>query len=272
MASECMKRLETDLKTKCGLNDTTVAAYLKALVELNNNVPLMSLGFLKSTDAMAKLLEPHAPETKQALLTAIVTVLSLTKDAPSFKRVYSHYFRLLNPKKASPPTQTWDDILRVKAFLADGVKPLFELKSLSPEQTEKMLSYLVVSLFTEMIPRRNQDYLAMKVVKKYNPEEHKDDNYLCLSSSKMIFNKFKSRKASGLQTIDVPPSLLEVIQQWLKHNSEWKKNKKSGTPTSLLGLESANALTRILNKTLGKRIGSSYLKSIYPQPKETTMS
>jgi hypothetical protein len=258
-----MNKLSADLKSKCGLADETVSAYLKALVELNNNTPLLNLGFLKSTDAMAKLLEPHPEETKKAILTAITTVLSLTKDAPNFKRVYTHYYRLLNPRKVEKPSLTWDDILKKRASLV--LDPYLALKSLSEEQKLGLLNLLVVSLYTDIEPRRNQDYLCMKVVKEYIKDKHTEDNYLCLSSSKMIFNKFKARKAFGLQTVDVPPVLMTVLNAWLNHHTDWKKNKKSNTPTLLFNFQSPNSITRILNKVLGKKVGSAYLKSIYPK-------
>jgi hypothetical protein len=254
-----MKKILDDLKSKCGVASATAEAYVRALVELNNDTPFLNVGFLKSTDAMGKLVGQHIPETQKALLTAIVSVLSLSKDVPTFKRVYQHYYRQLYPKKATEPTLTWEDVLKVKSSMT--LDPYIRKKKLGDEERKGLMNYLVLSLYTDIPPRRNQDYMCMKVVNAYDDSKHTEDNYVCMTSGKMVFNKFKSRKATGAQTVIVPKELMDTIKLWVKLN-------KIPDLGQLLEVKTANGITRILNKVLGKKIGSGYLKTIYP--KETT--
>jgi len=105
----------------------------------------------------------------------------------------------------------------------------------------------------------------MFVAKKQPTEtEH---NYVVLTKSKptsFIFNKFKTSKKYGQQTLEVPEALSNVISEYLKFHP-LKKNASfkflvshDGTP-----ITAVNAITRVLNKVFGKRVGSSMLRHIF---------
>jgi integrase len=105
----------------------------------------------------------------------------------------------------------------------------------------------------------------MFVAKKQPTEtEH---NYVVLTKSKptsFIFNKFKTSKKYGQQTLEVPEALANVISEYLKFHP-LKKNatfkflvSHDGTP-----ITAVNAITRVLNKVFGKRVGSSMLRHIF---------
>jgi integrase len=110
----------------------------------------------------------------------------------------------------------------------------------------------------------------MKVVKtradKFAPplNTYKEDNFLVIRKGvpvEFVFNKYKTSKTYGTQTVPIPKELADALTIYLKRvpkNSTSLLIAYDGTP-----LTQANAITRILNKTFGKKIGSSMLRHIY---------
>jgi hypothetical protein len=64
-----------------------------------------------------------------------------------------------------------------------------------------------------MPPRRSMDYSEMKI-HNYDP---KTDNYY--KAGKFFYNKYKTAKTYGLQTLDVPKQLNTLIKKWIKLNN-----------------------------------------------------
>jgi hypothetical protein len=97
-----------------------------------------------------------------------------------------------------------------------------------------------------------------------------DKNYVDMTSHKFIYNKYKTAKKYGRQEIDIPESLQSCLSSFLKHHPLWKGMAKRKTePVKFLvsqsgePLTAVNAITRLLNKVFGKKIGSSMIRHIY---------
>jgi hypothetical protein len=73
---------------------------------------------------------------------------------------------------------------------------------------------VVLSLYTDIQPRRNQDFLEMFVVKKYGKDHENTKNYYDIHNKKFIFNKYKTAWKFGQQIIDIPNSLFEMLIIW----------------------------------------------------------
>ena len=277
--NEFMLDLAKKLREEKKVAESTATAYIRAMYLLNGKQPYKNLTFLKNTSAIADLVSKYAESTIKTIYASIVSVLSLFKDKPTYKKIYQHYYDLMmgkseEAKKAetSDKTQkqtdnwiTWDEVQKKVADLREKVAEFKSNKSITSQQYESLLHYLIVSLYTETQPRRNQDYLDMFVAKKQPTEtEH---NYVVLTKSKptsFIFNKFKTSKKYGQQTLEVPETLSNVIAEYLKFHP-LKKNatfkflvSHDGTP-----ITAVNAITRVLNKIFGKKVGSSMLRHIF---------
>ena len=277
--NEFMLDLAKKLREEKKVAESTATAYIRAMYLLNGKQPYKNLTFLKNTSAIADLVSKYAESTIKTIYASIVSVLSLFKDKPTYKKIYQHYYDLMmgkseEAKKAetSDKTQkqtdnwiTWDEVQKKVADLREKVAEFKSNKSITSQQYESLLHYLIVSLYTETQPRRNQDYLDMFVAKKQPTEtEH---NYVVLTKSKptsFIFNKFKTSKKYGQQTLEVPEILSNVISEYLKFHP-LKKNatfkflvSHDGTP-----ITAVNAITRVLNKIFGKKVGSSMLRHIF---------
>ena len=129
----------------------------------------------------------------------------------------------------------------------------------------------MLSLYTQIPPRRNADYADMYVVGKWSDKLDKNKNYYDVATNTFIFNKYKTAKKYGEQRVSLAdaPELVNAIGMYLKHHPLHKGKITKSTEFRFLAYEdgsplsAVNAITRILNKTLGRKVGSSMLRHIY---------
>lgn len=266
------------------LSESTVSGYIKALYMLNDKKPFKNLAFLKKKDEVEKKLEPYAESTKKTLYATISSVLSLYKDVTTYKSIYKYFYDKMMAKaelagagdtavktdKQSDNWMDWDKVKETLAELKADVDKFAKQKEIGESEYNKLLNYVVLSLYTELPPRRNQDYLDMtihKVGKAYNPKKVDDlpvtSNYLLVvgnKPSKFIFNIYKTAKTYGKQVVDIPESLGSIIEMYLKRSPVKDKFLVQRNSTVLT---QGNSITRILNNIFKKKIGSSMLRHIY---------
>jgi len=290
--SEFMLNLSKELVEKKQVAESTANAYVKSLYMLNGKAPFKTLTFIKDLDGIDKKVSEYADNTQKALYTAITSVLSLYKDKPTYKKAYAYYYEKMMGKakemketgaetseKTTKEKENWIDWKEVQEKhkeLGDAVAKFVSTKNITPEQFSVLLHWVVLSLYTEIQPRRNQDYLDMWVV-QHSKSMSVDDlptdkNYLVIVGKKptqFIFNKYKTAKKYGPQHINIPTALADVISLYLKHHPLVKGNKTKTTEFKFLvfpdgtPLTAVNAITRILNRVFGKKIGSSMLRHIF---------
>ena len=265
--------------------ESTANAYIKSLYQLNERKPFKNLAFLKKTDEIEKIISGYADSTQRALLATVVSTLSLVKEKAGFKKTYKHFYdKMMERTKAVRETEdkhektdkqkenwvSWEEIEKRKTELGEDIAKFSNKKALSASEYEKTLQHIVLCLYTDIQPRRNQDYLDMYIVKKWNDKMPTDKNYVDMTSHKFIYNKYKTAKKYGRQEIDIPESLQSCLSSFLKHHPLWKGMAKRKTePVKFLvsqsgePLTAVNAITRLLNKVFGKKIGSSMIRHIY---------
>lgn len=291
--SEFMLHLQKQLVDTKKVAESTASAYVKSLYLLNGKMPFKNLSFLKKTDAINALIAPYAENTQKALYSTITSVLSLVKDQAGYKKVYQHYYdkmmgKATQMKEAGAESSTktekqkdnwaeWKDVEAVQKHLIEEVEKFKGNKNITPEQFNTLLNLVVLSLYTEIQPRRNQDYLDMSVVKATHNKVGadalpKDANYLTIDKNtpkEFIFNKYKTAKKYGQQKMELTPGLASVLSTYLKFHPLARGNKSRATMFKFLvladgtPLTATNAITRILNRIFGKRIGSSMLRHIF---------
>ena len=278
-----MLNLHRDLTETKKVAETTADAYLKTLTTLNDSKPFKNLNFLKKTETILKRLPEYADSTQRALLATIVSVLSLHAKTPAQKTLHEFYRSEMmgkveegkkveaanegrKTKKQTENWVTWEEVKAKKDALHAEVEANRSKKVLMPEDYTHLLSLVVLSLYTETQPRRNQDYSTMMVVKAYKETMPKEFNYYDIKGKRFIFNKFKTAKTYGQQIVELPESLVSLLTYYIKRHPLSKEKKTDypflvfhdGTP-----LTAVNAITRILNKVFGKKVGSSMLRHIF---------
>lgn len=277
-----MMNLHQQLKTEKKVAETTADAYIRSLQILNGKKPFKSLTFLKDTEKISDFLKEYADNTQKALLATMVSVLSLFKEKAPYKKVYQFYYdRMMGKveemrKDETVPSQktekqkenwlSWEEVNNVKQQLSDEVQKSVKKRSLTDEEFNHLLHYVILSLYTDTQPRRNQDYMDMVVVKKWKEDMPKEVNYYDQKGNRFIFNKYKTSKTYGQQIIELPDGLQETLKYYIRRHPMSKEIKTNypllvhptGEP-----LEHNNSITRVLNKIFGKKVGSSMLRHIF---------
>jgi hypothetical protein len=274
--SEFMNKLSEKLLEK-DLSEKTVNLILQQLKSLNNNESFNNLNFLKNKEEILKRLEAYGRNTQKTYLSSITTTLGLEKK----NKLYEHYKELLNRRvqeynekdkneKNLKEEENWvsmDEITEIKNKLLNLINEIGKTKKITKKDWENILSYFILSLYTDLPPRRNQDYQYC-YIKKTEKGLDDDKNYLILDSDKFIFNKFKTSKSIGKQEIDFKENqeFKKALSIYLKHHP-LLKGTKINVPllvdAEMMPLMSVNAITRILNKIFKKKVGSSMLRKIY---------
>jgi hypothetical protein len=281
-----MKTLKQRLIEERKVAESSAQLYLAQLVRLNDG-PFKNLKFLNDTAAIMAKLDGYAPSTKKTILGGIVSVMSLYKSGP-YRKLGSFYrSQMMGAQKDLEDArgETTDKTEKEKenwVDWADVIKKRDELhkevagfgKDVTPEQYQKLLANLLLSLYTYIPPRRNKDYQDMWVVRQWSEAEPADRNYLDLHGQRFIFNVYKTAKHTGQQVIEIPETdeaspLKDAIVAYLRHNPHYKASKNKAKTFRFLTrpngepLTTVNAITRILNAVFGKKVGSSMLRHSY---------
>ena len=261
------------------LSQNSINLYKRNLLKLNDNKPIKSFYFLKNKEEILNKIKELKPTTQRSYIISICSVL---RDIPKYKKMYDEYFELLkefnnelkvNTDKSEKQEKNWisqEEVLSVHKKLKEDVINLLKKKrKIDKAVFNKLLHYTILSLYTLINPRRNKDYSLMKISSNTEDENH---NYLIIDKNntmKFILNKYKTDKKYHYVNIDIPDDLKEVIQLYLKYHPLKAELKKKEYDIPFLvdeqgkALKNSTEITKILNKIFGKKISSSMLRNIF---------
>lgn len=256
--------------TAGGVGDSTAKLYVRNLKTLNGG-SFKNITFLKDVEAVEEKLKDYKDNTKKTYYASMCSVL---KGKKPYTKAYKHYYDKMmelskdvkEREESNEKSETqkenwisWEDVEKIKNELKSKVD--FKSRKLTKSQYDSLLSYLVLSLYTDIAPRRNMDYLLMEVSKSKSVDESK--NWYIPKERVFIFNKYKTAKKYGKQTLDTTP-IEDVLKMYVKYHP---LNKTTAFPLLVdfegKPLKSVNAITRILNRIFKKKVGSSLLRHIY---------
>jgi hypothetical protein len=270
-----------DKLTEKGLSPSSITLYLRNLQKLNDDLPFKNFKFLESPDNIVKKLENYKPNTQRGYFISIVATLNTMKDNnKKIEKLANEYYQLMISKnkeiKAKPQGEMseqqkdnwvkWDAVEEKINELKEKVDKFINNKVINETQYNILLSFMVLALYYYAKPRRNQDYMKMNIVYKFNEKLSDDKNYLDYTDSKFVFNVYKTAKKEGQQEINYNEELKNVINMYLKHHPIIKGKMKKTTNEPFLvyansnPFSTVNSITRILNKVFGKNVGSSMLR------------
>ena len=282
-----MANLETEINTKLtekGLGASSIKLYLRNLKKLNEGKPIKDFKFLSNIEDTMKKLEDLKPNTKRAYLITIVSTLNCFLKNKQTTAMCNKYYALMkdtsNKIKETPTTEmskeqndNWIDWTEVTAKyheLKDKSQLISKKKELSPAEYNTLLSFIILSLYVSIPPRRNMDWTMMKLKKKVIDSDDKKFNYLDFDANKFIFNVYKTASTYNEQDLPIPDQLKTDLTLYLKHHPSLKNGKITKDTNVMLleyqdgkDLKSINSITRILNKVFDKKIGSSMLRHIF---------
>ena len=163
--------------------------YSRNLSKLNNDQEIINLNFLKSPKDFFYKIKDYKPTTQRSYIIAVCTVL---KNDSKLEPLYNQYYELLTKmngdlkvrtdksetQKANWMTKNEIDLVRENLAL-NVVK-----KAKNKDDYNKILDYLILSLYTMHAPRRNIDYTLMKIS---NDMSDKSFNYIDFKGFQFIF-------------------------------------------------------------------------------------
>lgn len=273
-STEFMIQLHKKLMEERKLAESTATQYLQTLFKLNSSKPFNNLAWTKNLEEVQKVIDTYAPSTQSNQYMVLTSALSLFGDKSTYKSAYKHWKNKMmetkNEKENEPKHEKnekqeanwieWEDVLKKRDELKEKVDAFKSNKKVSANEYETLLKFVVLSLYTDIAPRRNE-FLNMFVVKKHNKDMSNDKNYYDLASHSFIFNVYKTAKTYGQQIVKLPDTLKDTLSIFLKFHPLKNKFpfqllvKDDGDP-----LTTVNSITRILNKIFGKKVGSSMLR------------
>ena len=283
ITTDFMMNLLKRLQEERGIAESTAAQYLRSLYALNDRQPFKNLAWTKRYEDIQRRIDGYAESTRSSLYTVLVSALSLFATKPAYKSAHAHWTTAMNDAEAqkkataaaSPHSKTekqaenwmsWDEVASKASALSTEVSSFRSSKHLTPAQWDRLVDCVVMALYTMMPPRRNADFFHMWVVKKMPAEPEKAKNYYDVSTGRFHFYKYKTAKTYGEQVEVAPDALRSLLADFIKHHPlaggktrEFRLLVRAdGTPPA-----SDNAITRILNRVFGKKVGSSLLRHIY---------
>lgn len=252
---------------KCkDITPSTLKLYETKLRLLNDNKPIKNVNYLYDINNIKSKIEDFKPNTRRSYIISIVSILKcLTmpdkKPIKKLIKLFNDYSKIMDEYNINLKDQT---------TITEGTQVLTpeEIENVYKEVKEKALNkksskqqqqdYLILSLYTLTPPRRNKDYIYMKVIKNYRDELSYEYNYY--DGSKFYFNNYKTNKKYKQQIVDVPDELQTIINNYIK-DQKINDNDFLLTNGNNEDLTThTNIMTNILNRIFKSKVGSSMLR------------
>jgi len=212
-------------ENKPNITSSSLRSYVSMLNSLQKKLgldkPLLPDVIEEHANEIKKELSDRPPKYRKTILSALVSVLIYkpnSKVLKSFREQLlsdsSVYENEVKQQKLTNSQEDayidWKTILEVKQKLADIIKPLIRKKNLDKNEKRLIQQYALVSLYTNMEPRRALEIATLKV----KPTDKEKDNYI--DKNNFVFNSYKTAKYLGKQTIAMPKETHKAIKDWLR--------------------------------------------------------
>lgn len=260
--------IKEKLKNKC-VKDSTIETYLKNIYKINDNKQIKNFNFLDKINIDEKFKE-YSENTRRTYLIAIVSILSCFKDDKKIKKMYDKFYDLLTIKnnsyikeqskheKTETQKNNWIDYKEIETKFNELYK------NIDVNNYDTLLNALILGLYVLQKPRRNKDYIEMKIIKDDERNLNTQYNYLDVKNKKFIFNNYKTNKTYNTQIIQIDDKLMKIINMYLDYWSTNDKNKNDYFLKTKKGLKfNTNTITYTLNDIFNKKIGSTMIRHIY---------
>jgi hypothetical protein len=248
------------------ITTSSLNLYKTKLRILNDNKPIKNINYLYSISSIKNKIDKLKPNTRRTYIIAITSILRcLTnpdkKPPKKLKKLYDDYSKILDEYNTSLKDQT-EITEGTKVLTTDEISNIYdEIKlkaSKNDANKQEQQDYLILSLYTLLPPRRNKDYIYMKVVDDYSQELSKDYNYY--DGSKFYYNVYKTRGKYGEVILDVPKDLKTIINNYINKNNikndDFLLTNKNNNDLT----KNTNKMTLILNRIFKEKVGSSMLR------------
>ena len=268
-----MEELANNIKASRNLTPASLKTYVsnidKIYRELFNKLWFDKLKRLYKTKKVTAYLETLKDTTSKNVLTSIIVGLSTDSGTP--EEVLKYYKDLLAQKNSvfmkayqkhelsEKDIDNWatpQEIKDIKKSLAKRVTGI-TVKKATPEDINKLQEYVVLSLYTDLPPIRNN---FANTILTDDPDFVSDKNVVNLATGIFSMKDYKTRKTYGDKDIELPKKLVRLIKKWARYNKTGYLLINTSTKKPV----TSNGITKLLNKVFHpKKISTTLLRKIY---------
>ena len=264
------------------ITQSSLNLYKTKLFRLAKTKEIKNLNFLKDESVIAKEIENLKPSTQRSYYITIVSFLKcllLTDKKPIYQTLYDKYYITLKEfntklenttEKTDTESANWitqEEVEKKQVQLSSIKDDIKNKKIITELKYNKLVDYLLLSLYTLNPPRRSIDYINMQVKKKIIDKDIPElqTNTLDMFNKRFIFNTYKTKSTYKTQIVEINNELMAIIKLYLKYHPKKKDFSNinfivnyDGTPFT-----SSSTLTKRFNKIFKSKISTAMLRKIY---------
>jgi len=248
-----MDKLKDVLKQKRpNLSDKSINTYASVLKTIMKNLEFDNVKQLDNDKKVLEYLKEMKPNTRKTRLSALFV---LTENEAYKKHMLEDVNAYNNSMKSQVKNdkeiENWitkDELFEIYNTLKKDTNVLFRKKNKTMTDLQDIQSFVMLSLFVLLPPRRALDYSEMKI----KNIDKKSDNYI--KGNNLVFNIYKTSKQKGQQILAVNKELKSILNKWVKIN----------TTDYLLFDNKGNKLTSVkINQRFKKLFGKSFSVNMF---------
>lgn len=253
-------------KCKPKLSDGSTKTYNSLLRTIHKNVfpdsDKHSIKHFEDTDKVLQFVREKPYNVRKTYLAALLCVVPdnkayrdmMLEDINEYNQVVSKS-ELTDKLENSAIDEA--EINEISNNLRNMALILMKKKSQNVSELMTIQNFVILSLYYgHIVPRRALDYVACK----FRAYDAKIDNYIDMKRNLFVFNKFKTAKFKGTQTLEIPPALKKILVKWISLIPDGVDTLLFNT--NLLPL-SAITLNQRLNAIFGGKKGVNSLRHFY---------
>lgn len=251
---------------------------MSTLLAIRKKEPFVSLDFLNDTKEVIECIGTFA-KTDNSVKTHLSRIMSVLEKGTAYdaykkefdtvkEKVQKHLDTHEKTEAEEEKLVSWERVMEVKEALQKQCEGIDTIAT--PKKYEMLQTLLVLCLYTEIPPRRN-DYALMDFVLQELDMTDKDHNYYVSETRKFVFNVFKTQKEHGVQIFDVPDELAERIEFVVRMRLLDNRRVPLLINQNGIRINAVSAITRMLTKAFGHTMGTTALRHIYIAHKFPTL-
>jgi len=279
-----------NLKKEKLLTEQTIKSYFSRIKSLINEFKLYNgetiniLFFINNYNQIINYLDDNIKNTssKITIISAIIYLILFFVDNKDKKitKLYNNSLNIYKEKikdlkdnidinntndKSQKELDNWldyNEIVRIFNYNYDKYINIIEDKKIVKiDEYFNIQNMILLSFYVLIEPVRSSEIATLK----YKDYSVNNDNYIDFKNKKLVFNNYKTSYTKNKTTVDLKDNklLLDLIQSFIEFKKKNKFNREflfnSNDDTNI----DNSAITKRLNKIIGKRISSSMLRKIY---------
>lgn len=208
-------------KKRPNLSDSSITTYSSILRSLYKKIyDDGKIDFDKFNDSkkILEFLKDFPPNKRKTILSALV-IITDDKDYRDkmLSDVRDYNAEILKQEKTPEQEANWVNTEQIKtvfdAVKADALALMKKKQVLKPAELQEIQNYMILCLLSGIFiaPRRSKDFCDFKI-------KNIDEGLNYMKKGKLVFNSYKTAKCYGMQEVDLPKPLQQILNAWCKIN------------------------------------------------------